>query len=186
MPDWVFRHKYDRGRLLWLFQCWDIVQTVKWEGCQCCHTYISKEYTLKFLVLRGAHHILYVSRLRVKWNPYYFLKEKQSHCRSGHTLRFPGVWGSHFSRQSAHENGKFVISSHFTPSKYSCHISVRGWVISGAYCGRKDYVKKYSADTIGNRTHDFPQCLNQLRHRVPTLLCMFLFFKLVLSLVHLF
>jgi len=37
-PDLMFTHKYDTGRLSWLIQCWDIVQTIKREGCQLCQT----------------------------------------------------------------------------------------------------------------------------------------------------
>ena len=42
------------------------MQTVKREGCQCCQTQVTKQYTLKLLALIGDHHILHVSRVRVK------------------------------------------------------------------------------------------------------------------------
>ena len=58
-------------------------------------------------------------------------KVKQSHYRLRQALRFPGVWGSQISKQSAHEGGKIVSPTHRPPlPQETCLvlISVSGWV----------------------------------------------------------
>ena len=44
--------------------------------------------------------------------PAIWYKVKQSHERSGHTLRVPGGGNPQISRQSAHEDGKVVSPTH--------------------------------------------------------------------------
>jgi len=56
---------------------------------------------------------------------------KQSHYRPGQALRAPGGWGSHISRQSAHEGGKVVSPIHrppLPPGNIPGTYFFRGWV----------------------------------------------------------
>jgi len=94
-----------------------------------------------------------------KWllpNPYFFssciiiltpyIKVKQSHYRSGQTLKVPGGWDSQISWQSAHKGGKVVSLTHrlpLPPRKYSWYLFVlEAESTSGSQCSRKDYVNE--------------------------------------------
>jgi hypothetical protein len=76
--------------------------------------------------------LIYVSGSKVK------VKVKQSHCRPGQALRFPGGRVSQIYRQSAHEGGKVVSPT------------------SGHSATERIISMKNSNDTIGNRTRDLP------------------------------
>jgi hypothetical protein len=57
-------------------------------------------------------------------------KVKQSDYRPGQTLRAPGIWGSHISRQLSHEGGKVISLTPgllYTQEVFMLLISVRGW-----------------------------------------------------------
>jgi hypothetical protein len=102
------------------------------------------------------------------------VKVKQSHYRAWQALRVPGGWGSQILRQSAHEVGKVVSTTHRPPlsqEMFLVLISVRGWVDPRAIVQPKGLCQwKKSTDTIGNRTGDLPVCRavpQPLRHRVP-------------------
>ena len=106
---------------------------------------------------------------------YHIVKVKQSHYRPGQALRVPGGWGAQISRQSAHEGGKVVSSTHrppLPPMKY-CWYSflLEAESTPGPQCGRKDYVhEKFKLTPSGIEPATFrlvAQCLNQLRYGVP-------------------
>ena len=132
---------------------------------------------------------LILAKISVIWNPHTIpqrrhfratdgaiqVKVKQSHYRPGKAQMLPGGWGSHISRQLAHEGCKVVSSTHqpplppgSTPGTHFCWRLSRpqGHSVVGRIVSMKN-----SNDTIGNRTRDLPtciaRCLNQLHYGVP-------------------
>jgi hypothetical protein len=89
-------------------------------------------------------------------------------------LRVRGGWGSQISRQSAHEGGKVVSPTHRSPlppgNISGTHFCWRLSRPQGHSATGRIMLMKNSNDTIGNRTRNLvAQCLNQLRHRVPSI-----------------
>jgi hypothetical protein len=101
---------------------------------------------------------------------------KQSHYRPGQVLRVPGVWGSHISRQSDHECGKFVNHTHRLslppPRKYSWYTHFWQRMSQPRAIMRPEwfYQRKNPMTPSGIEPATFrrvAQCLNQQPHRVP-------------------
>jgi hypothetical protein len=78
------------------------------------------------------------------------------------TLRFPGVSGSHISRQSGHEDGKVVGHTHrptLPARKYSCYsFPLDAESTPEPECAGRIMSMKNSNGNIGNRTRDLPAC----------------------------
>jgi hypothetical protein len=89
---------------------------------------------------------------------YYLFK---SHYMSGQAHRVPGDLSSQISRQSPHEVGKVVRTTHWPPlypRNYSWYSFLRLIQPQGPSAAGRIMSTKNSSDIIGNRTRDLPDC----------------------------
>jgi len=96
--------------------------------------------------------------------------KNQSHYRPGQALRVPWGWGAQISRQSAHEGGKVVSPTHrppLPPRKYSWYSFLLEAESTPGPCQWKIPVTPSQIEPATFRP--VAQCLNRLRHRVPSL-----------------
>jgi hypothetical protein len=91
------------------------------------------------------------------WQIQRHIKVKQSLYRPGQTVRFPGPWGSHISRQSGKVCQPYVPAA-FTPQK-----NIPGTHFCYSLNRLRRHIEpeglnnwKISNDTIGNQTRDLP------------------------------
>ena len=151
----VFRH---RGKIL---SC-----SVNVRGLDSLH---KVKYMMSVETAAEFIYCVYVTKVFRFWQ-----KVKQCHYKPGQALRVLGVWGSHISRQSAHEGVKLVSPMPRPPLpavNILVLISFRGWVDPRAIvrpeglCQRKIPMIPSGIEPATFRL--VVQYLNQLRYRVP-------------------
>jgi hypothetical protein len=103
-----------------------------------------------------------------------YTKVKQFHYKPRQAHRVPGGWGSKISRQSAHEDSKFISLTHrppLPPRNYSwCSFLLEAESTPGHSAVGRIMSIKFPVTPSGIELATFrlvAQCLNQLRNRLP-------------------
>jgi hypothetical protein len=89
--------------------------------CGSVSSFVQKHFSSGYL-MPLVHSIISIS---------FKVQVKQSHYMPWQALRVPGGWGSQISRQSAHEGGKAVSTTHRPPLPQELFLvltTVTGWV----------------------------------------------------------
>jgi len=139
----------------------------------------------KQIIRNSRSHIKILGTRRVIWSQFHtenppLLAVLRSNPRTTllQAKSVPGGWGSQISRQSTHESGNVDSLTHRPPLPQEILlvlISVRNWddpraIVQPEGLGqRKIRMTPSGIESVPYRL--VVQCLNQLRHRVPSVLC---------------